>query len=284
MHNGIMRDSRGDIWCTDNQGDWRATTPLYHVRKDHFYGHPSSLVWDPKWPAGKDPLKMPLKEINAMRTRAAVLIPYKEMNRSASEPIEIPENFGPFGGQILVPDNNGRRITRVMLDKVGGEYQGACTHFINGHGMLSGGNRAVFSSDGKTLYTGHTVRGWGKPAEGLQRITWLGKTPLDIKSMKLVRDGFLLKFTQPINLSEAVNWKLTSYWYEDKWSYGGPKKNIREETMAVRQLDKTTLELDVQRLTPGRVYQLDISGLKGADGSPLINTMFCYTLNKLVAK
>ncbi len=57
MHNGIMRNSKGEVWCTDNQGDWRATTPLYHVRKGHFYGHPSSLVWDPKWPKEKDPLK-----------------------------------------------------------------------------------------------------------------------------------------------------------------------------------------------------------------------------------
>ena len=99
-----------------------------------------------------------------MRTRPALLIPHKEMNRSASEPIEIPEGFGPFAGQILIPDNNGRRITRVMLDEVNGEYQGACTHFINGQGLLSGGNRGVFSADGKTLYTGHTVRGWGRPA------------------------------------------------------------------------------------------------------------------------
>ncbi|MGB0993059.1 MAG: hypothetical protein ACPG32_11405, partial [Akkermansiaceae bacterium] len=134
MHNGIMRDSNGNLWCGDNQGDWRATTPLYHVRKNHFYGHPSSLVWDPEFPKGKDPLKMPLKEINAMRTRAAVLIPHKEMNRSASQPVEIPENFGPFGGQILLPDNNGTRITRIMLDEVNGEFQGSCTHFINGHG------------------------------------------------------------------------------------------------------------------------------------------------------
>ena len=46
MHNGIHRDSAGVLWCGDNQGDWRATTPLYHLEKGNFYGHPSALVWD----------------------------------------------------------------------------------------------------------------------------------------------------------------------------------------------------------------------------------------------
>jgi len=290
MHNGIMRDSKGGIWCTDNQGDWRATTPLYHVKKNNFYGHPSSLVWDPNWPVGKDPLKMSLKEINAMRTRAAVLIPYKEMNRSASEPVEVPDQFGPFAGQMLIPDNNGTRITRVMLDEVNGDYQGACTHFVNGHGMLSGGNRAVFSPDGKSLYTGHTVRGWGKPSEGLQRITWLGKTPLDIKTMKLTKSGFLLTLTRPVDPADGFaheQFSLRSFRYEDKWSYGGPKLDQRDEVVAARQIDSTKIEVDVQNLVAGRVYQLTITGRKGGKGKggvQLANKDFYYTLNQLLSE
>ena len=47
MHNGITRSPDGEIWCGDNQGDWRGGSPIYNVRPGSFNGHPSSLVWDP---------------------------------------------------------------------------------------------------------------------------------------------------------------------------------------------------------------------------------------------
>ena len=37
---GIGFDSEGNLLVTDNQGDWRGTSPLYTVKKDHFYGTP----------------------------------------------------------------------------------------------------------------------------------------------------------------------------------------------------------------------------------------------------
>ncbi|MFT5634272.1 MAG: hypothetical protein ACI9SQ_002002 [Rubritalea sp.] len=281
MHNGIMRDSKSNIWCTDNQGDWRATTPLYHVRKGNFYGHPSSLVWDSNWPKGKDPLKMPLKEIDAMRTRPALLLPHKEMNRSAGEPIEIPEGFGPFAGQMLIPDNNSTRITRVMLDKVNGEYQGSCTHFINGQGLLSGGHRGVFSADDKSLYTGHTVRGWGNPAEGLQRITWLGKAAFDVKAIQLKKEGFHVAMTQPGSGASQQTVKVRSFTYESNWTYGGNKLNMRDEKITVRQPDPSSIEINVAKLESIRVYEITIKGMKSKDGASLRNEVYYYTLNNL---
>ena len=282
MHNGITRDSKGNIWCTDNQGDWRATTPLYHVQKNHFYGHPSSLVWDPKWPEGKDPLKMTLKEIDAMRTRPSVQIPHVQMNRSASEPVEIPEGFGPFAGQLLIPDNNGTRITRVMLDKVNGQYQGSCTHFIRGQGLLSGGNRVVFSADGKTLYTGHTVRGWGKPAEGLQRITWLGKDPFAVKHINLQKNGFRVSLTKPGRIDDKTFVRVRSFKYQSKWTYGGPMLDKRNENVTIKQSVKDEIELDVGQLEEFRVYEIFIREMKSEKGERLEDNVYYYTANTLV--
>ena len=56
MHNGIARDENGNLWCGDNQGDWRGGSPIYRVKKDGFHGHPSSLVWDARY----EPFGMPL--------------------------------------------------------------------------------------------------------------------------------------------------------------------------------------------------------------------------------
>ncbi len=288
MHNGITRDNAGNIWATDNQGDWRATTPLYHVEKGNFYGHPSSLIWDPQWPAGKDPLKMPLSEIDTMRTRASVLLPHKEFNRSASEPIQIPNNFGPFTDQLLIPDNNGTRISRVMLEKVQGKYQGACTHFINDVNLKTGGNRTVFTDDGKTLFIGHTVRGWGKLGEGLTRITYLEKEQFDVKYIKLTKTGFNLHFTQSFdeNMLTPEDFSVRSFRYEDKWSYGGLQLDKREENVTtVNSGNGKSAVLELENLEAGRVYWIEISQnskLMSGSGEPLMNKQFCYTLNQLL--
>ena len=53
--NGIGFDAGGRLLITDNQGDWRPTSPLYDVKEGGFYGHPASLVWEKDWD-GRDPL------------------------------------------------------------------------------------------------------------------------------------------------------------------------------------------------------------------------------------
>lgn len=289
MHNGIYRDPDGNVWAGDNQGDWKAVTPLYHVEKDGFYGHPSSLVWDPSW-EGKDPLaiyRQDLDAYNKHRTPAAVELPHMEINRSAGEPMELPRDgsFGPFAGQLLVPDNNGARISRVMLEKVNGRFQGAVTHFIDGRGLRSGNHRLRFSPDGKQLYIGQTVRGWGVPAEGLQRVTWLGGIPFDVESMKITKTGFSVVFTKdlPEALKEKSAWKVSSFTLQPKWTYGSDPENQREhEVTDIGISGKRTVEVKLDGFSAGRVYRLELPGAESADDqSPLQNRLFFYTANQL---
>lgn len=289
MHNGIYQDPDGNLWSGDNQGDWKAATPLYHIEKGNFYGHPSSLVWDPKW-EGKDPLahyRDHMDEYNADRTRPAVELPHKEINRSAGEPFELPRDgsFGPFAGQLLVPDNNGTRISRVMLEKVNGKFQGAVTHFINSKELRSGNHRLRFSPDGKQLYLGQTVRGWGKPAEGLQRVTWLGGVPFDIASMKITKKGFSLDFTKdiPEALADAKSWKFSSFILQPTWQYGSPHSDKRSHAIGkITRRGARGVEIELENLSAGRVYHLELGEMKSADdASPLQNRNFYYTANEL---
>ncbi len=290
MHNGIYRDPDGNIWAGDNQGDWKAVTPLYHVEEGKFYGHPSSLVWDSSW-KGKDPLatyRNDLDAYNKHRTKAAVELPNEEINRSAGEPMEMPRNgsFGPFAGQLLVPDNNNTRISRVMLEKVNGKFQGAATHFINGRGLRSGNHRLRFSPDGKQMYVGQTVRGWGTPAEGLQRITWKGGIPFDIESFKITRKGFTLTFTKdlPDKLKDKKAWDFSSFTLQPKWTYGSDKDNQRDhEVKGLKINGKRSVEVELEDFSPGKIYKLELpKDLKSADDkSPLQNRLAFYTANEL---
>lgn len=287
MHNGIHRDSAGRLWCGDNQGDWRATTPLYHLKQGNFYGHPSSLVWDERWPKGEDPLatyREDLDAYNKHRTMPAVQVPHKEMNRSAGEPYEIPQSFPHFAGQMLLPDNNGTRITRIMLEEVNGVMQGACTHFLNGGGLRSGNHRVRFSPDGRSFYVGQIVRGWSREAEGLQRITPLDdEEPFDIKMMKVRADGFELRFTQ--ELKEALksgDLTFRSFIYQSKWTYGSPQENQRENAVrSVKMEDGKTAVVHLDGMESGRVYELKLSELKDKDDGKIQNRVFYYMANML---
>lgn len=294
--NGLLRDDEGNLWSSDNQGDWKAVTPFYHVEKGNFYGHPSSLVWDPKWPADRDPLaayRADLDTYNQDRTYAAVEIPHLEMVRSGSEPVQIPRGgeFGPFGGQILLPDASGTRIARIMVEKVDGAYQGAVTLFINGQGLRISNNRLAFAPDGRTLYVGQTSRGWGASkgpnTEGLQRITWRGGVPFTVQQMNITPRGFRLTFTDRVSPGalQATGYAVESMTYQSKWIYGGEPLDVRTETVAaVTLIDDRTVEIAIDGFRPQRVYHLRLDGtVKSASGESAELPDFYYTANRLPA-
>jgi hypothetical protein len=290
MHNGLHRDANGNLWCGDNQGDWRATTPLYHLKKNQFYGHPNSLVWDPNWPAEQDPLatfRADLAAYNQHRTLPSVQLPHKEMNRSAGEPFVIPNTFPHFPGQMLLPDNNGTRISRIMLEEVNGQWQGACTHFLKDSGLRSGNHRLRFSPDGQHLYIGQTVRGWGTPAEGIQRLTPLkNKAPFDIETFAITHNGFELTFTDELSHTPKVSeLQFNSFTYQSKWTYGSPQENKSNHAISdIIRLDARTLSIHLKDFVPGKVYQLDLPLLESESGQPIQNQLFYYTANHLPGK
>lgn len=300
MLNGLTMDDENNLWSSDNQGDWKAVTPFYLIKKGNFYGHPASLVWDPKWPADRDPLKTMHDDLalyNFMRTWATVELPNVEVCRSGAEPIQIPRNgsFGAFGGQMLLPDNNSPRIARIMLEKVEGEYQGACTVFIAGQQPLGGGplpnvlrtgnNRVRFSPDGKTLYVGQTVRGWGRPAEGLQRITYTGGVPFTVDTIGITPTGFRLKFTAPLNAEgkDPANYSVRSNTYQPKWTYGAPAENVRDEKVTdLKVIDDRTVEIACTGLEPRHVYRVQLGeNVKSASAEAPAVRDFYYTANRV---
>jgi hypothetical protein len=287
--NGIQCGPDGAVWVTDNQGDFRSTNPLYHVRQGLFYGHPSSLVWDPEYVKNepkRDPLKQPMEELDAMRTPAAVLFPYG-FSRSPAEPLFdlTGGKFGPFAGQMLVADAAAPRIIRVMLEEVDGVRQGACVDFYSNNGLRNGSNRMAFSPDGTELYVGQTMREWAGAMEGLQRIKFNGGRVFEVLRMHLLKDGFEIEFTQPVDVGtgdKPDSFSTETYWYKYSSSYGGPETaaQITKPSAVKWSADRRKVALIYPQMEAQRVMRLTFSGLK-SESQALGHSMAAYTINKL---
>ncbi|SDJ80585.1 Glucose/arabinose dehydrogenase, beta-propeller fold [Catalinimonas alkaloidigena] len=281
--NTLGFDGEGRLFVADNQGDWLGTSKLYHVEKDKFYGHVASLVWKPSW--NVDPLTLPVATLDSLRTRAAVLFPHAIMASSPTQPILIKDDrFGPFQGQMLIGEMNVPRIIRLMLEEVDGQMQGACVPFYDGAGLRKGNNRLVFGPDG-SLWVGQNDHGWAGD-EGLQHLTWTGDVPLEIKTMHVTKKGFELEFTRPVDKATARRpeaYPFQRYYYEYHRDYGSDQfdKQAVPVTNVKVSKDGRKVTLTLAEMVPGYVYQLDAEGIKGTDGTRLVNTLVCYTLNRL---
>ena len=281
--NGVNFDMQGRLWVTDNQGDWLGTSKLFHVKEGNFYGHPASLVWTKAWEKGRNPLKVPPSEFNAKRTRAAVLFPHGSMANSPTQMLSdtTEGKFGPFAGQLLVGEMNRPRILRVLVDEIAGETQGSCLPFMDNGGLHRGMHRFAFAPDG-SLWAGQTHLSW-VGGSGLQRITWTGKTPMSVSAMNLTQAGFKLSFTKPLSDVTAGNFAFQRYYYKYHQNYGSPQLGTEPIKITALNLasDRKTVSIELEKLNPGYIYQLDLRNVTAIDKTSALNTFICYTLNRL---
>ena len=287
--NGLGIDPQGQLYCIDNQGDWVGACGLYKVEKDHFYGHAPDLLWRPDFEGGKMPIDTPTVELDRLRTRQVVTIPYGDMANSATQPLwdTTGGKFGPFGGQIFLGEMNHARLMRIMLEEVDGQTQGAVTPFFDHQSLQLGNNRLAFAPDG-SLFVGHTLHNAWTGENGLQRITWKGMDPLEVSAMKLTEDGFDLTFTRPVDPDIAGNvasYAMNTYFYNYHEEYGSDKYDNHQVnlTSAVVSPDHKHVALHLDGLEAWRMYDMTLNGIVSEDGQhPLVDPWVVYTVNHLL--
>jgi hypothetical protein len=186
---------------------------------------------------------------------------------------------------MLVADAAAPRIIRVMLEEVNGVRQGACVDFYSNDGLRNGSNRMAFSPDGTELYVGQTMREWAGAMEGLQRIKFNGGRVFEVLGMHLVKDGFEIEFTQPVDVGSGNApdaFGTETYWYEYSSSYGGPETGaqITKPSSVIWSGDRRKVSLVYPQMMAQRVMRLTFSGLK-SESQPLGHAIVAYTINKL---
>lgn len=293
---GIGVNRAGDVFYTDQQGNWVATNTLHHMRKGAFFHHvealasmslPGSPIQGVKAIPNGLPFPEAIKQMPQLKP-PAVWFPYKKAGQSTTDVMldNSGGKFGPFDGQFFVGEFTQAAINRVFLEQVDGEYQGACFPFREG--FASAVLRLAQGTDG-SVFVGLTNRGWsslGTASYGLQRLVWTGKTPFEIKEMRAKPDGFELVFTQPVDPKTAMDprsYQMKSYTYTYHSSYGSDEILNRElpiEQITVSE-DGTRVHLKVNNLRELYVHELVAAGVKNKAGQSLLHPQAYYTLNKI---
>lgn len=290
---GLQNSPWGDMFYTDNQGEWCGASKLSHLEPGDFHGHPWGLEscelpeWKHPIPAAP-PDGLPMAEVAKTHPSfklPAVWFPYDKMGKSPAGMVwDTSEGgFGPFSGQLFVADQHHASLMRVDLERIKGHWQGACFPFREG--FQCGTLRLAWGSDG-SLFVGETNRGWGSKGtttEGLERLLWTGRVPFEVLSMEALPDGFRLRFTEPLEPKSAgapSSYKLSSYTYLLHSPYGSPEVHTQELVVKQAQLaqDRLSVELRIEGLRAGYVHELHADGVRSAEGDALLHAEAYYTL------
>ncbi len=277
---GLGVNAAGDLFATDNQGDWMPVGPIVHVKPGRFFGHPGSLRWTDEYLAN-DIIPSDTLPPDRERADAAVWLPYG-WSRSPGNLVADTTGgrFGSFDEQMFLAELTLGAVLRVQLETVRGEYQGAVFPFLKDVGSVV---RVSFAPDG-SLVGGLTNRGWGglAPADGLTRIRWTGETPLEIERVHLLQGGFELTFTEAVDASTLNDVELIQYDYDWWWEYGSPeRRTTRVDVESVSVSDDGLVATVVAPLVPAMVARMTLNGVRGVDGEALLHDEFAYTINQL---
>jgi hypothetical protein len=285
------------LFFTDNQGDHVASGKLAHLKKGVFHGNPVGLA---SLDHPKANFELPFEgypkkglmwgeavEANPKLQAPTLWFPYPQMGRSQTDIIvdESGGKFGPFAGQMFVGDLTNALVMRVFLEKIGGEYQGACIPFRKD--IAPPVLRMAWGQPG-TMFVGGSSRGWGggRVPWGLQRMQWTGETPFEIHEMRAKADGFELTFTHEVDRETAGNvasykMPIWSYKYYDR--YGDDRQDPHDVTISSAKVsdDGRSVRLVIDGCKPYYVHHLQAAGVRSVDGLPLLHNEAYYTLNQI---
>jgi hypothetical protein len=263
----------GDVYFSDNQGEWVATNKLCRIVPGRYYGFPNSMQ--------KEHAQKPFG-------KTAVWVPYGWAHSINGITYDTSAGkFGPFAGQFFLAElMYGGAIIRASVEKVNDEVQGCCFPFW-GKGLL-GPVVVTFDPKGRLWVGSITEPGWmSQPDRGaVYRIDFTGETPFEIKEIRVLRDGFRLIFTSPVDpkaAAELASYLIEHYRYEYTGAYGSPeldRTRVAVERIAVAA-DGLSADLTLPPLVKDRVYLITARGVKSAKGDALVHPSGAYTLHEI---
>ena len=270
--NGIGRGAGGELFVTDNQGDWVPVSKLLRLRRGAFYGSRAVL--------GDDAAALPVEP-------PVVWLPQNEIGNSPSQP--APLDVGPWSGQMIVGDVTHGGLKRVFVEEVDGVLQGSVFRFSQG--FEAGVNRLAWSPDGALVVGGIGSTGnWsqtGKAWFGLERLDFTGAAVFEPLAVRTRANGLEVEFSEPLAAGSGWDpslWDVEQWRYEATADYGGAK--LGRERVDVRtasvSADRRRVFIELPGLRTQRVVHLRmLSGVVSASGRAPWTTESWTTVHRL---
>ena len=271
--NGIALSPQEDLFVTDNQGNYTPFNELNHIVRGSRYGFINRLE-------NKEKLDQRFR-------RAAIEIPHpwtRSVNGicfltlpggSAEAASEAPApTFGPLAGHVVGCEYDTRRLVRMSLERVAGDWQGAVYPMSiepeDGKPTFEGPLVCQVSPHGDLVVGNIRDSGWGAGSNtgSLVRLRWRGDYPPGIAEVHAEPDGFSIDLTQAVDrdrAAEAANYSVSSYRRTPTPNYGGPDQDRRVETIeaVIVATDGRRVSLRLKELRRGFVYEFHLRNLSG---------------------
>jgi mono/diheme cytochrome c family protein len=278
---GMARNREGELFVTDNQGNYNPFNELNHVKNGAHFGFINALEKEKGFVP--PPLTEPAINIPHPWTRSVNGICFLDtpQPKPNDDKLYAPRKsiYGPLEGHLVGCEYDTRRLIRMSLDKVNGEYQGCCYPLSIPpadveKGLLGPIVCAIKPTTGE-LYVGE-IRdsGWGA-SNNIGQITKIKiepeKLPCGIAKVRATKNGFVIDFFKPVDRAKAANldsYAIESYRRESTPAYGGPDIDRRPEKIASASLseDGKHVTLVLPELRTRHVYELRLKNLTQGGG------------------
>ncbi len=295
---GVGPNAEGAMFVIESQGPWNGCCSLKHLKEGAFLGHPASYNWYPYAPGVKAPALKPDSNsrmgVEKRRVKElvppAIKFPYIKMGRSISgfRLNKSGGKFGPFENQLFLGDYTLSVILRATTEQINGVWQGACYPFREG--LATGIMNVEFSPKGQLIAGGFTTNSqWpvrGTEPFALQRIDWNGVVPFEIQEIKILKDGFKILFTKPVDKQIAARtdvYAINTYTHIYHAGYGSPEvdQTAAQVTRAVPAEDGLSVRVYLEKIVEDHIHDFNLAGIRSQDGGRLVHNKAYYTVNEI---
>ncbi len=264
---GIALNRDGELFVTDNQGNYTPFNELNHVRRGLRYGFINKL--EKKDPNFQPPMTAPAIDIPHPWTRSVNGICFLETPAGLASQ---GKRFGPFEGHLVGCEFNTNRLIRMSLQRVGDTFQGAAypltLDVTEDKTGLQGPTVCAVSPNGDLVVGTLLDSGWGggNNVGSVVRLRPTGELPLGIAEVRATKTGFEMEFTNKVSFARAQdpkNYSIVSYRRESTPGYGGEDKDRRVESIAHLELieNQRIVTITINDLREEFLYEFQVKNL-----------------------
>ena len=234
---GLALNRSGDLFATDNQGNYTPFNELNHLVAGTRYGFINKLEVKPGF---SPPFQPAAIDIPHPWTRSVNGICFLYTPDAVQKKLGRPL-FGPFEGQLLGCEYNNRALVRMSLEKIGDTYQGAVYPFsrepAEGEETFEGPVVCAVAPDGD-VYVGNlrdSAWGGGQNTGSIVRLRPEGPTcrrawPKCERPATVLRS--ISRSRSTASRGQAANYSVVSFRRIPTPAYGGSGRRYEQDRLA----------------------------------------------------